>query len=123
MAVTAAQKHLQAVSAGLSSNDDGQDATLADQLMGKMIDRIMLGLFFGSLTITLLTFSVMTYAEFCMFEFAYSCQMKGCPCVKKEKSKLELDYVPKYYAQFEICHRSALSIWIRKVSLCVLCWV
>ncbi len=34
--VTAAQKHFQAVSAGLSSSDDGEDATLADQLMGKL---------------------------------------------------------------------------------------
>ncbi|XP_070563660.1 structural maintenance of chromosomes protein 2-like [Ptychodera flava] len=32
-AVTAAQKHFHAVSAGLSSNDDGEDKTLADQLM------------------------------------------------------------------------------------------
>ncbi|XP_072023463.1 LOW QUALITY PROTEIN: structural maintenance of chromosomes protein 2-like [Amphiura filiformis] len=31
--VTTAQKHFQAVSSGLSSNDDGEDATLADQLM------------------------------------------------------------------------------------------
>ncbi|XP_077981159.1 structural maintenance of chromosomes protein 2-like [Glandiceps talaboti] len=32
-AVTAAQKHFHAVSAGLSSNDDGEDKTLADQMM------------------------------------------------------------------------------------------
>ncbi|XP_013783818.1 structural maintenance of chromosomes protein 2-like [Limulus polyphemus] len=32
-ALTAAQKHFQAVSAGLSSNEDGEEATLADQLM------------------------------------------------------------------------------------------
>lgn len=31
----AAQKHYQAVSAGLSSNTDGEDATLNDQLMSK----------------------------------------------------------------------------------------
>ncbi|XP_019642179.1 PREDICTED: structural maintenance of chromosomes protein 2-like [Branchiostoma belcheri] len=30
---TAAQKHFQAVSAGLSSNDEGEDATLAEQMM------------------------------------------------------------------------------------------
>ena len=33
--VTEAQNHYHAVSAGLSSNDDGEDKTLADQLMGK----------------------------------------------------------------------------------------
>jgi len=33
-AVTQAQNHFHAVSAGLSSNDDGEDKTLADQLMG-----------------------------------------------------------------------------------------
>ena len=33
-AVTAAQEHFHAVSAGLSSNEDGEDKTLADQLMG-----------------------------------------------------------------------------------------
>lgn len=32
---SAAQKHYQAVSSGLSSNADGEDATLNDQLMGK----------------------------------------------------------------------------------------
>ncbi|KAJ8040749.1 Structural maintenance of chromosomes protein 2 [Holothuria leucospilota] len=32
-AVATAQKHYQAVSSGLSSNDDGQEATLADQLL------------------------------------------------------------------------------------------
>ena len=30
----AAQKHFHAVTAGLSSNDDGADATLNEQLMG-----------------------------------------------------------------------------------------
>ena len=30
-----AQHHLQAVNAGLSSNQDGQDATLNDQLIGE----------------------------------------------------------------------------------------
>ena len=34
--VTEAQNHYHAVSAGLSSNDDGEDKTLADQLMGKL---------------------------------------------------------------------------------------
>ena len=33
--VTNAQDHFHAVSAGLSSNDDGEDQTLADQLLGK----------------------------------------------------------------------------------------
>ena len=33
-AIAAAQKHFHAVSAGLSSNADGEDKTLADQLMG-----------------------------------------------------------------------------------------
>ncbi len=33
-AVDAAQKHFHAVSAGLSSNTDGEDKTLTDQLMG-----------------------------------------------------------------------------------------
>ena len=33
-AVSKAQEHYHAVSAGLSSNDDGEDKTLADQLMG-----------------------------------------------------------------------------------------
>ena len=32
--LASAQKHYQAVSAGLSKNTDGEDATLADQLMG-----------------------------------------------------------------------------------------
>lgn len=32
--VTDAQNHYHAVSAGLSSNDDGEDKTLADQMMG-----------------------------------------------------------------------------------------
>ena len=31
----AAQKHFHAVSAGLSSNQDGEDASLHDQLMGQ----------------------------------------------------------------------------------------
>ena len=35
-AIAAAQKHYHAVSAGLSSNADGEDKTLADQLMGKI---------------------------------------------------------------------------------------
>ena len=34
-AIATAQKHFHAVSAGLSSNADGEDKTLADQLMGK----------------------------------------------------------------------------------------
>ena len=34
-ALSDAQKHYHAVSAGLSSNTDGDDATLADQLMSK----------------------------------------------------------------------------------------
>ena len=34
-AVKTAQDHFHAVSAGLSSNDDGEDQTLADQLLGK----------------------------------------------------------------------------------------
>lgn len=34
-AVTQAQNHFHAVSAGLSSNEDGEEKTLADQLMGK----------------------------------------------------------------------------------------
>ena len=50
--VTTAQKHYQAVSAGLSSSDDGQDATLADQLMGKdrgrMIKGVGLGILWGT---------------------------------------------------------------------------
>lgn len=33
----AAKKHFQAVSAGLSSNDDGEAATLNDQLISKII--------------------------------------------------------------------------------------
>ena len=36
--VTEAQNHYHAVSAGLSSNDDGEDKTLADQLMGRLSD-------------------------------------------------------------------------------------
>ena len=32
-----AQKHYQAVSAGLSKNTEGEDATLADQLMGNEV--------------------------------------------------------------------------------------
>lgn len=32
--VQSAQDHFHAVSAGLSSNDDGEDKTLADQLLG-----------------------------------------------------------------------------------------
>lgn len=32
--VKSAQDHFHAVSAGLSSNDDGEDQTLADQLLG-----------------------------------------------------------------------------------------
>ena len=32
---SAAQKHFHAVSAGLSSNQDGEDASLNDQLMGE----------------------------------------------------------------------------------------
>ena len=39
-AVKTAQEHFHAVSAGLSSNDDGEDKTLADQIMS---------MFFGSL--------------------------------------------------------------------------
>ena len=49
--VTTAQKHFQAVSAGLSSSDDGQDATLADQLMGKERGRMIwcgVGLVWGT---------------------------------------------------------------------------
>ena len=38
-AIAAAQKHFHAVSAGLSSNTDGEDKTLADQLMGKALSR------------------------------------------------------------------------------------
>ena len=34
--VTELQNHYHAVSAGLSSNADGEDKTLADQLMGKL---------------------------------------------------------------------------------------
>ena len=34
-AVTEAQNHFHAVSAGLSSNKDGEDKTLTDQLMGE----------------------------------------------------------------------------------------
>ena len=41
-----AQNHFHAVSAGLSSNDDGEDKTLADQLMGRQsffyIDNILI---------------------------------------------------------------------------------
>ena len=33
-------EHFQAVSAGLLCTDDGQDATLADQLMGKDMGRM-----------------------------------------------------------------------------------
>lgn len=33
----AAQRHYQAVSAGLSSNQDGQDASLNNQLMGRSV--------------------------------------------------------------------------------------
>ena len=36
-AIAAAQKHFHAVSAGLSSNADGEDKTLADQLMGSYL--------------------------------------------------------------------------------------
>ena len=36
-AIAAAQGHFHAVSAGLSSNADGEDKTLADQLMGRYL--------------------------------------------------------------------------------------
>lgn len=36
--VVDAQNHFQAVSAGLSSNDDGEEKTLTDQLMGKTLE-------------------------------------------------------------------------------------
>ena len=41
-ALTQAQEHFKAVSAGLSSNTDGQDATLNDQLMGMSFKRYSL---------------------------------------------------------------------------------
>ena len=37
---TQAQKHFHAVSAGLSSNQDGEDASLNDQLMGRLLQPI-----------------------------------------------------------------------------------
>lgn len=42
-AVIQAQHHYHAVSAGLSSNDDGEEKTLADQLMGKFLTILILG--------------------------------------------------------------------------------
>ena len=41
-AIAAAQKHFHAVSAGLSSNADGEDKTLADQLMGNYFTNCIL---------------------------------------------------------------------------------
>jgi structural maintenance of chromosome 2 len=37
-AVQAAQDHFHAVSAGLSSNDDGEEKTLADQIMSELFN-------------------------------------------------------------------------------------
>lgn len=38
--VKSAQDHFHAVSAGLSSNDDGEDQTLADQLLGMYLFKL-----------------------------------------------------------------------------------